>query len=506
MKSRKLIRALCLALLWTLCSAPVALASADSDAPTRLTCFINHNWFPVSSFTGIIPEEITRLTGIALDVTIAKTQQQFNQLIVSGNLPDLIYTSTLQQRLSDPEHCYSYDELLEMYDIDWEIPPELRANALAFSSDGRIYGLLNNYATDEEWRQSSGVPITGSLCVRMDILEALGIREIHTTDELFDVFLRVRDEYPDMVPLTFDSVHRFNIFRSYFGLGLVSFLEQEDGACRYYARDGRCRAMLEYLNRLYGSGCMIADNFATDTAHAGLLYGNGQSFAFSACTQNANLGLHNRLQSLNPEWRSDELRPLDGSCFDAQGLGWSSVFISRTASDPEACIRLVQWMYSEEGQYLTEWGRAGVDYVLDDSGLPVFSGDYLESVNNGTYNAVYNPWFYFGTSAIIEAEGRCALLGDLLPVETYRVIRESYHNHPWIASAIFNLPEAQLNQYNRIETMLTDYENKVILSADDDSFEQNFREMQDYLEDMGIADIEASMDRLIPEYYSHYNE
>lgn len=54
--------------------------------------------------------------------------------------------------------------------------------------------------------------------------------------------------------------------------------------------------------------------------------------------------------------------------------------------------------------------------------------------------------------------------------------------------------------------MMTDYETKVILSADDESFDQGWREMQTYLEGMGVARIEASIDRMIPEYRARYDQ
>lgn len=501
--SRRVLCILFAVMLLFACLSPAARAEVS---PQVLTCFINHTWYPVTSFEGVIPDEITRRTGITLDVTVANDERQLSQLIAQGNLPDIIFTSTMLERLNDPALCYSYDELLEKYQIDWEIPVQLRANALTYSGDGQVYALLNNYASNEDWQETSAVPMISSLVVRQDILDELGVETIRTTDELMDVFMLVHQKYPDMVPLTFDTTHRFNIFRCYFGMGILPFLSQEDGTHLFYSRDKRYHAMLAYLNKLYRGGCMITDSFAASAADSSYLFKMGRSFAYSTCTQNANLTLSSSLMKANPSYQSVELYPLEGSCFDTQGLGWSGTFISRNAKDPEACMRLIAWMYSDEGQHLTEWGRADVDYTLDENGLPIFSDDVMRSVADNTYNTAYNPWFYFGTSAVVESEGRCALQRDFLPVETYDAIRRQYRIYPWIASAIAHMPADVRVIYNRLTETMLEYETKIILSADEASFERNFDEMLTYLEVMKVAQLEAWINDAIPREYESYHQ
>lgn len=497
-------RILPLFLVLTLLLPQAARPARAEGGVTEISCFINHTWFPVFSFTGIIPDAITETTGMSLNVTVAKDQRQLARLLAQGELPDMIYTSSMLERLCDPSICYSYDELLEMYDIDWEIPAVLKANALTYSPDGRIYTLLNNYASDEDWQDTASVPMISSLFVRQDMLDEMGITSIRTLDELAEVLLRVKEEYPDVVPLTFDSVHRFNIFRCYFGMGILPFLEQEDGTQRFFARDERYLDMLRYLNQLYRSGCMLPDSFAaTDSSK---LYKSGFSFAYAACTQNGNITMSNALRQLDPSYRSVELYPLEGSCFDTQGLGWSGVFITRNAKDPEACLRLIMWMYSEEGQHLTEWGREGIDYTVDDSGLPIFSADVLRSVAEGSYNTEYAPWFYFGTSAIVEAEGRCALQGDDLPVETYNAIRQQYHILPWVAAALSQLSPECRSIYDLLSTAVIDHENKIILSASDEAFERNYQDMLSYLSIQQVELLEEAMTQSVPEQYERYQQ
>ncbi|MGN1020832.1 MAG: hypothetical protein ACI4O7_10760 [Aristaeellaceae bacterium] len=499
------VRLVCLlaAIVLTLCGAPRAARAQETRV---VSVFINHPWFPVQDFTGIIPEEITRVTGVTLEITVAQDMQHLSRLIAQDRLPDIVYTSTMLERMNNPALCYSYDELLERYDIDWDIPAQLRANALTYSPDGRIYGLLNNYASNEDWQHTTAVPMTASLMIRQDILDAMGITQIRTVDELKDVYLRVKEEYPHLVPLTFDKTHRFNFFRCCFGLGLLPFQEQEDGSWIYYARDERYLAMLAWLNELYRAGCMIPDSFAATDGNASRLYKTDRSFSFSACTQNTNLYLHNDLIQLDESYCSVELYPLDGACYDTQGLGWSASFITRNARDPETCMELLRWMYSDEGQHLTEWGREGVDYVLDENGLPVFSDGVMESIASDSYNQTYNPWFYFGTSAIVEAEGRCALQENQLSADAYDEIRRRYRILPWVTAALAQMPEDCRLIYDRISSSIDDYEAKIILSADEAAFQRNLNEMLVYLDALQMDVLEAHLSQSIPEQYAQYQQ
>lgn len=507
MKGRISLTRFFLCILTTTILLIVSLSdTVHAEEPRVVSVFINHPWFPVQSFTGIIPEEITRVTGVTLEVTVAQDMQHLNRLMAQNQLPDIVYTSTMLKRMNNPELCYSYDELLEQYGLDWDIPAQLRANALAYSPDGRIYGLLNNFASNEEWQHTSAVPMTGSLMIRQDILEQMGVGQIHTTEELKAVYLRVKEEYPYLVPLTFDATHRFNFFRCCFGLGLLPFQKQADGTWLFYARDTRYLEMLAYLNELYRTGCMIPDSFASTDSDSSLLYKSNRSFSFSGCTQNSNLSLHSELIQIDESYCSVELFPLDGACYDTQGLGWSASFITRTARDPETCIRLLRWMYSDEGQHLTEWGREGIDYTLNESGLPVFSDDVMQSVFADTYHQSYNPWFYFGTSAIVEAEGRCALQTEHLSDQTYQEIRQRYRILPWVTIALAQMPEDCRLIYDRITATIDDYETKTILSADEDAFQRNLNEMLAYLDALHVETLEEHLSASIPEHYEQYQQ
>ena len=92
-------RLLCLACVLMLAAG---CAPAAAEETKVVSVFINHTWFSVKEFTGIIPDAITEATGVTLDVTVAKDAQHLNRLIAQDALPDMVYTSTMIERFNDP--------------------------------------------------------------------------------------------------------------------------------------------------------------------------------------------------------------------------------------------------------------------------------------------------------------------------------------------------------------------------------------------------------------------
>jgi putative aldouronate transport system substrate-binding protein len=164
---------------------------ADTSGVTTLSIFIDHSWYPVETFTGIIPDEITRLTGIRLEPTIAINDQQLGVMIASGDLPDLVYTQTKTTQMSDPTVSWSYEELIQKYRTGWNIPAKQLGIGRGLSEDGKAYTILNHYSEKADWANSQSVPMTGSVMYRADLYEAIGSPPMRNFDELFVVLTRI---------------------------------------------------------------------------------------------------------------------------------------------------------------------------------------------------------------------------------------------------------------------------------------------------------------------------
>lgn len=480
----------------------------DANSPVTFTIFMNHPWYPIDKFEGIIPQEITKKTGVTLKPTIAVDDKQLGLMIASGNLPDLVYTSLLLDRLSSPNLCYSYNELIQKYTPDWAPNPMQIGNAKTFSPDDNYYTLLNHFSVDSDWDNSNAVQMAPSLAYRQDILEALGNPAMDTLDDYVKVLGMVKEKYPNMVPLTFDVNWTFQCFKIWVGAYDQDFIEQ-DGKVVYTIHDKKYLDYLKFINSLYRKGYMIADNFAWKSADAGNYINSDKSFSHTMCTQNGCYPTNLTLQKVNPKGHLVESKPLGEKVYTASDIGWSGTFITKSNKNPDRAMKLVQWMYSEEAQRLTQWGREGTDYTLNEKGMPEFSQEWMDAAKDAdTQNAKYNTWFYLGGSEIVEAAGRCASI----PADEYlkyyegpyKEIRTNFHNLPWFSAA---LPKEGMDEkvvYDKLKDLVKNDEVKIFLSSSDDEFNQNYQNMMKKADQLGVQKLEDYMSQKVPEVKKMY--
>ena len=97
---------------------------------TELSMFIDFTWFLYDEWgTESISQEITKRTGMSFDITRSTGSDNLPLLVAGGDLPDIVYAANDERcaALCDPDVCWTYDELMEMYpDIDLSISDEER--------------------------------------------------------------------------------------------------------------------------------------------------------------------------------------------------------------------------------------------------------------------------------------------------------------------------------------------------------------------------------------------
>ena len=490
-----------LTLVLGLCLLMTLAFGAFAEEPVTLTIFIDHSWYPVESFTGIIPEYITEKTGVTLDVTVAIDGNQLGVMLASGELPDLIYTQNMVDRCSDPIVAYSYEDLIAQYCPDWQVSAKQLGIARLYSEDGVAYTLLNHYSEKKDWADVTGaVPMVGSLILRGDILDALGLAQPTSFDELFEAFGKVKEAYPDMVPLRLNENWNTIVFRYLNGMSGLDFIPQEDGRYVHFSMDPRYIEMLKWLNKCYLAGYLVSDDsyfVKGSTAVADDMW-----FATCACTQNALPSTNATLAGIDPAYYAIEMVPFAESSYLTSDTGWSAMFITRSCSNPEAAIKMMEWMFSEEGQKVTQMGREGYEYTLNENGLPVFSDEWADSIAQGTQNSVYNTWFYFGGSEIVEAISRCATTDPKYVADCYSVICERFDNLPWVMGAMPKGESDEKVQYDKIADLLKTTEAKCILAGSEEECVSIYEDYLNTAARIGMGDVEdflnEEIERIMP--------
>lgn len=492
-----------LVLVLALGAAPIALA--EGAEPATLTVWLNHTWYPTDKFEGIIPDVIKEKTGVTLEPTRAVDESQLGLMIASGEMPDLIFTDRELSRLSSADLCYSYSELIEKYCPEWTPSKTAIVNASSYSTDGDYYFLFSHGFTTEEWQKAAGgVPSTGSLVYRADIAQKLGFDATQFTkmEELDALYAAVHAAYPELEVLTYGSVTGLGYFLSQYGMTtLTDWVEAADGTFQHMIDSANYEQMMRKLNGYYRLGYINPDSFAYDEATSdGMMY-TGKSFSYLNATQ----GYANTMTSMGRKALKDEalnvleMNPLgDMASYRLTNLGWCGTFITKNCENPEAAIRLMQYLFSDEGAKLTMWGREGFEYTPDENGNPVYSDEWIEATKDEeTFASKYNTNFYFGTTALNEAIGRTCFL-DQAYQDTYARIRARIVCEPWFGLAEPKDPDS--DEYviaKKLQDMMKTWNTTLVLSATEADFDANLKQLRENAKQVGVEQLTEYMNKEI---------
>lgn len=377
--------------------------SADDGKIKELSLFIDASWYPVKEWKGPIAEKITEKTGVKLKVTVATDDKQLPLMISSGDLPDLVFTYSNIDRMSDSKLSYPWNELIEKYAPNFKID-DTRI-AIHTMDDGNFYTIRNSFATQEEMSQNKyaiGSDGNPGIAVREDLLKELGNPPLQSLDDFVKILGMVKEKYPDMVPLIMDKDWIEQYFLQQLGVeALLDGWYERDGKIDYAIRQPEMLEFFKFMNSLYRNGYILGENFAYTNDQIDDQYAlSGKAFAHS---HTVSVGDMDNIKSKN-NGNSYTFKMLPSALSEktkivSTGLGFAGTFITKKNKDPEASIKLLQYLASDEGKKLTMFGVEGEHWTWNDEGYPELKYDPSDADfmnNNGI------KWWYLYNDGVME--------------------------------------------------------------------------------------------------------
>jgi len=387
-------------------AAPSATTSgtpAKSGEVKELSLFIDASWYPVKEWKGSVAEKITEKTGIKLNVTVATDDKQLPLMIASGDLPDLVFTYANIERMSDSKLSYPWNELIAQYAPDFKI--DNTRIAIHTMDDGNFYTVRNAFATQEEMAKNKyavGGDGNPGIAVREDILAELGNPPVDSVENFVKVLGMVKEKYPDMIPLIMDKDWIEQYFLQQFGAeGLLDGWYERDGKVDYSIRQPEMLEFFKFMNRLYREGFILAENFAYTNDQIDDQYAtSGKAFAHSHTVSIAdtnNIKVKNAGESFTfkmlPSALSENTKAV------SSGLGFAGTFITKKNKDPEASIKFIEFLASDEGKKLTMFGVEGEHWTWNEEGYPNLKYD---SSDADFVNSNGIKWWYLYNDGVME--------------------------------------------------------------------------------------------------------
>lgn len=370
---------------------PNAMEWTAKKDPVKFTAFLDSNPNPWDGWgTDPVTQEITKRTGVTVDITIATTteHEEINAMLASGELPDFIITQNgaLRSTLWKQGFAQPLNKLMDQYAPNMKniIPKDM--DKIYKESDGNLYFIPDYYSDVDRVMQLKGIQQTISgFTINMPMYEKIGKPPIATLEDYRNVLKIAKEQLGKDAPLLAydmtaeypedDQKNMAQLINRIYGGGATKTIA-EDGTVHLNFRDETYVKALKYINSLYRDGLLSPEIFTTQKQEQKDSILQNQK-VFSAWGQPFYVYKYDMTENgpykpidppkeagIDPKWRA-------ASATIGGGMITS---ITTACKNPERAILYLEFLLSDEGQMLTYHGIEGKDYTMVD-GMPKNSAE-----------------------------------------------------------------------------------------------------------------------------------
>lgn len=444
--------------------------------------------------------ELAARTGINLEVvgvSLIASNEQFSLMMASSDYTSIIadfgmkYTGTYDQAIEDEIIIDLTDIVNECCPNYWGLmndDPEVKKSVI--TNGNNVPGFLT--INDEN------AYIRGGHWINMDMLSQVGMDVPETYDQWHDTLVAFRDQLGADAPLWVDSTAQAGDLVAAFDVAPGFY--QVDGQVKYgYLEDGM-KDYISMISEWYADGLIYKDFYTqaegadkpdttdiVEQAECGIWRNASNSydyFTVNAAAISAPV--------------MEEGQQLHFSEITAKVQTGSDWVITTDCEEPEYAAMMIDYLYSEEGILLTNYGVEGVSYELVD-GKPVFTELMTANPDGLSFNHALAIYCLFNTAGVYSDNSRM----DSTYSEPQLQSREAWaaHNdnaYVYPSAAVMTIPESE--EYNAIYANIETYVEETILSMIIGAIPvDEYESFTATLEEMGIQDCidiqQAALDR-----------
>lgn len=337
-------------------------------------------------------QEMERRTGVHLEfemVSSADYQTNFNLMIASGNLADMIYVGASYyaegvDAAIDDGYFLDLTDLVDEYMPNYEKirTSDIQYELLSTTDSGRLGAVY-------ELRQSKQGPWLG-LWIRQDWLDDLNLDTPVTFDDYHEVLTAFKNEKGATAPLILNfsgSDGEFGTMSG--GLNVLnSWQLDETGKVNFGPYMDAWKEYVTIMHQWYTEGLIDPDFMATDERTADMakvVTGASGLFAalytmpsvYEAASEDPNMNLAPVNPPVMNEGDEGHIRLRDSYTS-------GNTAISADSENWEVALRWLDYLYTEEGALLANYGVEGDTFEFDENGEPVFTDKILNNENGWT--------------------------------------------------------------------------------------------------------------------------
>lgn len=351
-------------------------------------------------------DEIFNKTNVRIKLEIvpqSSYDDKKNIALSTNNFPDIVYlrsytdiTDYADEGIFEPLSQYINEETMPNFYKFWQQYPEMQR----YMVDGEMY-VFPGIAREETANGTGPV-------IRTDLLEENNIPIPNTFDELLEALAKLKEIYPDSVPwacrqgtgqLLKTTAYMLGCGHGDNGRGQGMYWDADKGQYVYGPAAEEFKAVLTYLNKAYEMGVLDPEYATTDANSMATNASSGKSFFF---LDNSGFGQNytNELRKIEGlENATFQVIPIPENSFGqrravAFGTTFGKLFaVNAKAENKEELIKFTDWMYSQEGSDITNYGVEGLSFQYNAEGEPEFIPEYIMQFKDASpsdYYAVYS--------------------------------------------------------------------------------------------------------------------
>ncbi len=359
-------------------SAGDTAQTEESAEPITITFFDKNSGS--NTFDDPVAKAIEEKTGVKIEVEnpTGDPLEKLNLMLTGQNYPDIVLMdrgNEIVQRYIEAGALIPLNDLIDEYAPNIK---EMYGDVLNKSrhTDGLNYYLNNWYGEDPD--AVAGVLMRRDLLAEIVGEERANSSEPFTQTEYVDILRQFKEKYPtingqESVALTLNGESK-NYEGTLYGMyGMVSYSVGDDNSIQHKVKDPRYQEAITFVNGLYTEGLLDKEWVVnkseqwTQKLSSGIVF---STFASYWDTDGVNTAL---ASTIGEEARfysykvvPDGVDPSETTYSGRSTLGWDAIGITANCKNPVEVIKFIDYLVSEEGQYLLMWGVEGETWDMVD--------------------------------------------------------------------------------------------------------------------------------------------
>ncbi len=330
------------------------------------------------TFDDEVAQYITEKTGVKLEIEspTGDPSEKLNLMLSGQNYPDIVLMGQgeIVNRYIEAGALIELDDLIEQYGTNIKAMYGDTLNKTRYT-DGHNYWLANWYGLDPD--ASAGVLMRRDILAQIVGQERAESPEPFTVSEYIDILKQVKEQFPQLqgresIPLTLDA-DAGNYVGTYRGMFGMKTYYEHDGQLEHNAKDPAFLQAMYFMNDLYTQGLLDKEWVVNHTEQWEQKLSGGYVFSSFNSYWDTD-GINTTLAAtISPDAQffcykvvPDGADPASTTYNGRSSLGWDAIGITKNCKNVDAAMQLIDFLASEEGQYLLLWGVEGKHWNMED--------------------------------------------------------------------------------------------------------------------------------------------